>query len=130
MKSFKYKIYLSFIWSNNKNIILIDANKELLFTYGGNGDLYWILKNKDSEYKEQRHDFFAITKENYQVYSIFEELFNNIHNFNIYDDDEIPFYLEDADRISDYLRKKEKERKWEIDKYLRCNASCYNYLYE
>ena len=42
---------------------------------------------------------------------IFEELFNNIHNFNIYDDDEIPFYLQDADEIRDYLRKRKQERK-------------------
>ena len=42
-------------------LLLNHNNKELLFTYGGNGDLYWILKNKDSEYREQRHDFFVIT---------------------------------------------------------------------
>lgn len=124
------KVVKSYNEFGYKKIILIDANKELLFTYGGNGDLYWILKNKDSDYREQRHDFFVITKENYQVYSIFEELFNNIHNFNIYDDDEIPFYLQDADEIRDYLRKRKQERKWEIEKYIRFNASCYNDLYD
>ena len=79
------KVVKSYNEFGYKNIIFIDGNKELLFTYGGNGDLYWILKNKDSEYKEQRHDFFVITKENYQVYSLFEELFKNIHKlYNYY----------------------------------------------
>ena len=45
------------------------TNPEILF--GGNGDLYWIIRSKI----EANNHSFIITKENYEVYELFNKLF-------------------------------------------------------
>ena len=48
---------------NTYDVYLTDGNKELSILFAGNGDLYWIIKNKDrTDSKKQK---FTITKENY-----------------------------------------------------------------
>ena len=72
-----------------KNITLSYGKKSLSFIFGGTLDLYWTLEDySDLSDEEIRHDYFIITKENYTVYSLFEELYNNIKNINISDDNE------------------------------------------
>jgi hypothetical protein len=69
-------------------------NKILEITFGGNLDLYWSLKiirehkeNLDeimySMYDEVK-DTFIITKENYFIYSLFEELYNDVLESRIF----------------------------------------------
>lgn len=60
---------------------LKNNNKELKIMFGGNLDLYLSLSNGDfiSENKNTCIDF-DITKENYQIYSAFDEMYNNIIN--------------------------------------------------
>ena len=60
-----------------------EQNKFLKIWFGGNGDLYWSLHSKSV--KEE--NTFAITKENYTVYMLFEQLFRDIENINIFDED-------------------------------------------
>jgi hypothetical protein len=57
-------------------------NKNLSLVWGGNGDLYWILDNlEDIDVKEDpMYDSFCITKENYALYSLFEELYDDWNN--------------------------------------------------
>ena len=79
-----------------KDIHLIEENKTLSIVFAGTGALHWIIKNnktdKDEEYS---YDSFEITKENYQVYSLFEKLFYDIKNINIFDKEcEFPPYIE------------------------------------
>lgn len=50
--------------------------------YGGNGDLYWNILSKVKDDSE-RH-FFTITKENYEVFLIFSNLFRRIDECEIY----------------------------------------------
>ena len=69
-------------------------NQRLGIVFGGNGDLYWILDNNkiDSvsyeEYKKELEspyqDIFIITKENYFIYQIFDELIQDIEESRIY----------------------------------------------
>ena len=67
------------------NIFLVDGDKYLAFTFGGNGDLYWSIHSKNDI---DKHDHFIITKENYAIYSLFEQLFSDIENINIYDEED------------------------------------------
>ena len=70
------------------NISLNEDNKFVRFYFGGNGDLYWLFSAKiddilyhqlDDEKIEMSDDnYFIITKENYAVYSLFEQLFLDI----------------------------------------------------
>jgi len=69
-------------------------NKILEIVFGGNGDLYWILDNNQidpvsyEEYKKELEspyqDIFVITKENYFIYQLFDELIKDIEDSRIY----------------------------------------------
>ena len=61
-------------------IDIFDDKKILTITFGGNLDLYWYLKGKE----EKEVDTFEITKENYFLYSLFDILYNDIVNCNIF----------------------------------------------
>ena len=68
------------------NIFLEEKNITLAITFGGNGDLYWSIRNynKDIE-KEERVDSFYITKENYELYFLFEKLYEDIKEINLFE---------------------------------------------
>lgn len=64
------------------NICLQDGNKNIVFNMDSNGDFYWIFNNKEVDSKDNT---FIITKENFDAYEIFEFLFYDIENTNIFD---------------------------------------------
>lgn len=67
---------------------LIDENKKLKIIYSGNGDLYISLYNKGIKYrKSEDKEDFLITKENYAIYTLFEELYERITTGKIFDDE-------------------------------------------
>lgn len=64
------------------NIKIEEDNKIFEMIFCGNGDLYWHLNNKnDNKSSIQK---FIITKENYELFSLFTNLFYNLENINIY----------------------------------------------
>ena len=84
------------------NIFLKEGKKYLAISYMGNLDLYWTIHSENvSEDSE-----FIITKENYKVYELFDLLFYDIKNINIWG-------MEDLDK----------------DMYWLNNRSYYNELY-
>ncbi|MGM9834943.1 MAG: hypothetical protein ACI31M_04120 [Bacilli bacterium] len=111
----------------SKDIHLIDGNKTLTIMFGGTGDLYWIINNKDCPKTEDySYDYFVITKENYAIYSIFEQLVNDIKNINIFDKKEIEFppYVETDEGKKEYLEELELDKK----RYRKYNMAYYNDL--
>ncbi len=67
----------------------LEDNKVLRIIFGGNLDLYWSLDTNKSytTYEEaikELYDTFTITKENYQIYSLFKKLLDDIKNANVY----------------------------------------------
>jgi len=100
------------------NVVLEDIDKYISFSFGGNGDLYWAIhsRNKDDKY-------FIITKENYNLYNLFLQLYDDIENINIFDLDYVPFYLETKEEKDEYIKK----RKEEVE-YQKYKCSTFNYL--
>ena len=96
-----------------KDINLIDGDKTLSILFAGTGDLYWIIKN--SNHTKEDYDCFEISKENYQVYLLFETLLNDIRTINIFDKTSYIEYIETDE---------EKKR------YKMFNKSYYNDLYD
>lgn len=74
------------------DILFIEDSKIFKIMYGGNGDLYWCLYDKDDddiEFSEKCKSFkFYITKEHYEIYEMFNELYNNIKNCKVFEVDE------------------------------------------
>ena len=67
---------------------LIEGNKTLKFLFGGNLDLYLSINDKDlKEIETGDKSEFIITKENYAVYSLFEELYEKINTGNVFSKD-------------------------------------------
>ena len=100
-----------------------EDRKKFDMIFAGNGDLYFVflaLEDMD-EYS------FTITKENYEVYRLFEQLFDDIENINIFNY-EIPFYL-DKDEIEDYVKEKEEEIEEDKRYYRLSKGSIYNELF-
>ena len=82
------------------NIFMEEDNSTLAITFGGNGDLYWSIKSdKRSIDKDSKMDSFIITKENYALYCLFEDLYNDIKEINIFEDHEND---KDKYRLSNY----------------------------
>lgn len=69
------------------DIYIKQDNKILKIIFGANGDLYWLLTNldkKDIDTIQELHETFTITKENYFLYSLFEELMYEIKEAKVY----------------------------------------------
>lgn len=99
------------------NVFLEEEGKNISFTFWGNGDLYWTIHSKRDE---ENYDYFIITKENYAIYSLFEKLFFDIENINIFDEEAIEF----EDEIHEYFKDTKKENE-EIK--MRCRL--FNHLH-
>ena len=97
----------------NYEFLKEDNKLDILFC--GNLDLYFIIYGKNI-------NEFTITKENMTIYNLFDNLYNDIENINIYDEEHIPIYIETEEEQNEYL----KERK---DEYRLHNRSNYNELF-
>ena len=67
------------------NVFLEENNTSLAITYGGNGDLYWSIKNYNID-DIIKYNTFIITKENYGLFCLFVKLYNDIKEINIFED--------------------------------------------
>lgn len=110
-----------------KDINLIEGNKYLSIIVRGTGDLYWVIRNAKMNIDEKySYDSFEITKENYQVYSLFEGLFYDIKNINIFGKEiEYPPYVETDEEKREYLERLDSDKM----NYRMFNMSHYNDLY-
>ena len=79
MKSLEVKKYELYNDENYYNIELSRDDKTLSIFFGGNLDLYFSLKNFND------NPTFIIGKDNYEIYALFDELYNNVVNVNIYE---------------------------------------------
>ena len=107
-------------------IIFDEESKFLRFTFGGNGDLYISFYSK----KGNAETSFSITKENYGAYILFEQLFYDIENINIFDENYIPFYIETEEEKLEYFKRRKEEIEFEKKRYRIFNRSNYNELYD
>lgn len=62
----------------------ITENGTFEISFQNNLDLYWRYNYKNNILDEEDTKVFFITKENYQIYSIFEKLYNSIKDSNPY----------------------------------------------
>ena len=85
-------------------------DKSLALIWGGNGDLYWLLDNlEEMDVKEDRmYDTFCITKKDYAIYSMFEELYDDLMNGRIY----LP-----EEHMNTHVEDLTEEEKEEVEKY-------------
>lgn len=113
------------------NIFFEEEEKHIAFTMGGNGDLYWSFHSTaDVKNDDENYGYFIITKENYGVYSLFERLFFDIENINIFDEETIPFYIESEIEKQEYLKSRKKENEKTKKAYRLYNRSNYNELFD
>lgn len=88
---------------------IISTNEgKFAISFAGNLDLYWSNIYCHNLLEEPNSKFFTITKENYFLYSLFEELYENIKNCNI-------FTFTEADALFCENDKEIRDRKLEIE---------------
>jgi len=78
--------------------------------FGGNGDLYFYVKKNNDEEKQIIN--FEITKENYVLYKLFESLYDQIINCDIYSLDEYELDFYDAEELEE---KRIMHQEWNDD---------------
>jgi hypothetical protein len=103
-----------------------EKDRYITFSMGGNGDLYWTIRSRQGLNKYN----FSITKENYQVYHLFEQLFDDIENINIFNMDDCPFFLESEEEKRKYFEQRRIQVEAEKRKYREYNHGNYNELYD
>ena len=104
-----------------------ELDKQFDVSFSGNGDLYWTICSENVNDDNN----FIITKENYEVYRLFEELFDDIENIKIFDDEEyITFYLKTEEEKQEYIKNQKAEIEYEKNKYRLFNLSNYNELFD
>lgn len=72
-------------YHNVADIRLSDEKQEgksLNILYGGNGDLYWLLKTNKQE--DTTYETFSVSKEDYEVYKLFDDLYHDIINTQVF----------------------------------------------
>lgn len=104
-----------------------ELDKQFDVSFSGNGDLYWTFCSENVNDDNN----FIITKENYEVYRLFEELFDDIENIKIFDDEEyITFYLKTEEEKQEYIKNQKDEIEYEKNKYRLFNLLNYNELFD
>lgn len=104
-----------------------ELDKQFDVSFSGNGDLYWTICSENVNDDNN----FIITKENYEVYRLFEELFDDIENIKIFDDEEyITFYLKTEEEKQEYIKNQKDEIEYEKNKYRLFNLSNHNELFD
>ena len=111
-------------------IHVTEGDKYLSFTFGGNGDLYWSIHSKDKELNDSKYEYFIITNENYGLYNLFNKLYDDIENINLYDnDDDMYWFINDNEEQIAYMKRKEEDRLIYKSLCREYNKSHYNDLF-
>lgn len=94
-------------FENTYNYELRDNDKSMILSFQGNLDFYMsAISYKDNRDKKIS---FTITKENYAIYSLFDELFRDVEECNIFSVDETRLeFMDDEDEIKEYYERIER----------------------
>ena len=93
----------------SKDYIFKSNGKQLKIMFGGTLDLFIQLVSPNLNEDELGYDTFNITKDNYQIYSLFDKLYNDIKECNIYDIDELELSMCETDEEIQQLYESKKE---------------------
>src|SRR5574344_821249 len=107
------------------DVFINEGNKILAILFGGNGDLYWTIHDMDAKADCNCIDF-DITKENYGVYSLFKQLYDDIENVNIFSGDFPQYIITNFVDYKKYLKDKKTQKK----RYHKFNYSNYCELFD
>lgn len=101
----------------NEPIILEEnGDLSLIIASAVNLDLYWILNNKNANVGTKSGSF-TITKENYELYSLFEQLYYDIETGNV-DNDGEDYLTNNRDKYNSLFNKETKTITWRSDEEL------------
>ena len=94
-------------------IIINTEQGEFLIIFAGNLDLYFGCRTTMLVDDEEKS--FLITKENYPLYLIFEELFDNVKNCKIFDSDTTNNELKEKERSNTHKLFHDNKIEWYSD---------------
>lgn len=115
--------------NNIYNYEFTKDNDRLVISFEGNLDLYFTIYSQDIN--DNKSPDFVITKENSFIYNLFDKLYGDIKNINLFDGKiQIPAYIDTEEEKEEYLRERQKEIDDEKNRYRLHNASNYNELFD
>ncbi|MBR1376604.1 MAG: hypothetical protein IJ565_02200 [Bacilli bacterium] len=89
------------------------VNNNIVFKMfiGANGDLYWTINDLDNMEDELDKLSIEITKDNIELYNLFDELYNEIANCEVFKINDIEDELEDVNTNDYYVKMNNDIRK-------------------
>ena len=102
-----------------RDVFIKDDKKTISICFGGNLDLYISINSKE---KDNNKFKFTITKEEYEIYEVFENLYKDIEDINIFDDD----YNEDIEYEKMLYRKVNLSNYKELFNKTSKTITCYS----
>lgn len=118
IKKYKFDKYYAFDINTDAGCFSI--------AFGGNLDLYFMYKHEEPFYDTPDSKDFYITKENYFLYSLFDELYNDVKNYNIFTIDNFDNEFDWLNSKNDFLERdknnprrlfKDKKLEWHCDDF-------------
>lgn len=114
------------IIKKENEVILIEKEKVLTILLRGNDDLYWEFENKSNNQSPESNYIF-ITKENYELYNLFNKLYKDIENINISEnhtfEEPEKYHRYNLSNYNELFNKEQKTITWYSDEDLRKIAS-------
>lgn len=89
--------------------------------FGGNGDLYWKI---DTLQEDTDYETFSITKENYTIYQIMDELYKRIQACHVYDPDALELELCETEEEREKVRTKTERLNADLKMYTEYDLLC------
>ena len=107
-------------------IYQFQEDNNIFFIYENNYNLYWTLYSKDCI---KDNNSFIINNDNESIYNVFDQLYNDFKDINIFEDEANHFYIDDEkDRVK-YLKQKGIDNNLRKHNYKLFNRLNYNNLY-
>lgn len=99
----------------------------LLFIYKDDLKIYMTIYNKENV---NANNTFTIYEDETNTYKVFEQLFKDFEQINIFNDEDYHFYIEDDNEREKYIKQKGIDNNLRIHNYKTFNRFKYNDIYD
>ena len=108
-------------------IYQFQEHNNILFIYEDDSNLYWTLYSKECI---KDNNTFIINDDNPNIYNVFNQLFDDFKEINIFEDESNHFYIDNEQERAKFLKQKGIDNDLRKHNYKLFNRLNYNNLYD
>lgn len=89
------------------DVVINDGDKRFQLLFGGDGDLYWTMIDLSQETNDVVR--FFVTKENYMLYALIEDLYDRVKSCHVFDVEDVELeFCDSAEDVEKLYKRKKK----------------------